>query len=101
MTTSAMREPTYLTLVALLDGPLHGYAIIKRAKEMTAGRVRLPPGTVYPALDRLVAEALIHAIDEKVVNGRARRYYALTPEGASAVRAEAARMRDAARLVTE
>lgn len=27
-----MREPTYFVMAALLDGPLHGYAIIKRAE---------------------------------------------------------------------
>jgi hypothetical protein len=36
-----MREPTYFVLAALLAGPLHGYAIIKRAGELSDGRVRL------------------------------------------------------------
>jgi DNA-binding PadR family transcriptional regulator len=29
---SPMREPTYFVLAALLAGPLHGYAIMKRAE---------------------------------------------------------------------
>ena len=40
MTSPPMREPTYFVLAALLAGPLHGYAIIKRAEEMSGGRVR-------------------------------------------------------------
>ena len=48
-----MREPTYFVLASLLDGPLHGYAIIKRAEDMSGGRVRLATGTLYTALDRL------------------------------------------------
>src|SRR5438067_2094297 len=32
-----MREPTYFTLAALLDGPLHGYAITKRGRRVSAG----------------------------------------------------------------
>ena len=28
-----MREPTYFVLASLLDGPLHGYAIIQRTGE--------------------------------------------------------------------
>jgi PadR family transcriptional regulator PadR len=32
-----MREPTYFVLAALLEGPLHGYAIIKRAEALSAG----------------------------------------------------------------
>ena len=31
-----MREPTYFVLAALLRGPLHGYAIMKRAEELSA-----------------------------------------------------------------
>ena len=40
-----MREPTYFVLASLLDGPLHGYAIIQRTKELSGGRVRLATGT--------------------------------------------------------
>ena len=31
-----MREPTYFVLASLLDGPLHGYAIIKRTASRDA-----------------------------------------------------------------
>lgn len=51
-----MREPTYFVLASLLDGPLHGYGIIQRADELSAGRLRLATGTLYTALDRLTAE---------------------------------------------
>ncbi len=40
-------------------------------------------------------------VREEIVNGRARRSYRLTPPGAAALRAEAARMAEAARLVTD
>ena len=95
-----MREPTYYTLAALLDGPLHGYAIIKRAAELSGGRVRLAAGTLYAALDRLTAAELVRAEREEVVNGRARRYYRLTDAGRHALEAEAARMAEASRVVT-
>ena len=75
-----MREPTYFVLAALLAGPLHGYAIIRRAEELSNGRVRL--------------------VSEEVVAGRVRRSYGLTDEGSAALRAEAQRMAEAARLVT-
>jgi hypothetical protein len=39
-------------------------------------------------------------VSEEIVHGRARRSYGLTPPGAEALRAEATRMADAARLVT-
>ena len=95
-----MREPTYFVLTSLLDGPLHGYAIIKRAAELSGSRVRMATGTLYTALDRLAAEGYIEPVREEIVNGRARRYYGLTDPGAAALRAEAARMAEAAKLVT-
>jgi DNA-binding PadR family transcriptional regulator len=95
-----MREPTYFVLASLLDGPLHGYAIIQRAGQLSGGRVRLSTGTLYTALDRLTADGSVELVREEIVNGRARRSYGLTPSGARALRAEAARMAEAAFLVT-
>jgi PadR family transcriptional regulator PadR len=95
-----MREPTYFVLASLLDGPLHGYAIIQRTAELSGSRVRLATGTLYTALDRLTAEGYVERVREEIVRGRARRSYGLTPSGADALRAEATRMADAARLVT-
>ena len=36
-----MREPTYFVLASLLDGPLHGYAIIQRTEQLSGGRIKL------------------------------------------------------------
>jgi hypothetical protein len=51
-----MREPRYFVLASLLDGPLHGYAIMKRTAEMSGTRVRMATGMLYTALDRLTAD---------------------------------------------
>jgi len=96
-----MREPTYFILASLLDGPLHGYAIIQRTELLSGGRIKLATGTLYTALDRLTAEGHVELVREEIVNGRARRSYGLTPPGAGALRAEASRMAAAARLVTD
>src|SRR5215472_13148822 len=96
-----MREPTYFVLASLLDGPLYGYAIIQRTGELSGSRVRLATGTLYTALDRFTAEGYVELVREEIVNGRVRRSYGLTPPGAGALRAEAARMADAAKLVTD
>jgi PadR family transcriptional regulator PadR len=95
-----MREPTYFVLASLLDGPLHGYAIMQRTEELSGGRVRLATGTLYTALDRLAADGYVEVVREEIVHGRARRSYGLTSSGAAALRAEATRMAQAARLVT-
>src|SRR4051812_41551044 len=94
-----MREPTYFILAALQDEPRHGYAILTRVAELSDQRVSLATGTLYQALDRLAREALIEVVRDEVVNGRARRHYALTPDGRSALEAEAVRMASAARVV--
>ena len=94
-----MREPTYFVLAALLAGPLHGYAIIKRAEDLSGGRVRLATGTLYTALDRLTAEGQVELVSEGTVAGRVRRTYGLTESGSAALRAEAQRMAEAAALV--
>jgi DNA-binding PadR family transcriptional regulator len=96
-----MREPTFFTLAALLDGPLHGYGIIKRAEELSKGRMRLTAGTLYTALDRLRAAGLVEVVREEIVSGRARRQYQLTGAGREALRAEGQRLAEAARIVTE
>jgi PadR family transcriptional regulator PadR len=98
---TAMREPTYFVLASLRDGPLHGYAIIKRAEADSGGRVRLATGTLYTALDRLAAEGYVALAGDVVVNGRTRRSYRLTDAGTAALHAEARRMAEAARIVTE
>jgi DNA-binding PadR family transcriptional regulator len=96
-----MREPTYFALAALLAGPLHGYGIIKRAEQLSDGRVRLATGTLYTALDRLTAEGHVRLVSEEAIEGRLRRTYGLTESGATALRAEAQRMAEAAQIVTE
>jgi DNA-binding PadR family transcriptional regulator len=95
-----MREPTYFVLAALLDGPLHGYGIIKQAHALSGERVRLAVGTLYGALDRLAAQGLVVADRQERVDGRVRRYYRLTGAGRVALAVEAARMQAAARIVT-
>jgi DNA-binding PadR family transcriptional regulator len=95
-----MSTPSYFILAALLDGALHGYGIIKRATDLSNGRVRLAAGTLYGALDRLAAEGLLAAEGEETVEGRTRRYYRLTDDGRRAVQEEAVRLEQAARVVT-
>ena len=57
----ALREPSYFVLAALLDGPLHGYAVIKRVAELSDERVTLAAGSLYSVIDRLLGEDLITA----------------------------------------
>ena len=83
-----LREPTFLILVALADEERHGYGIIREVEVLSGGRVKLGPGTLYGALDRLSEEGVIRPTRTEVVNSRLRRYYAITPSGLTVLRAE-------------
>ncbi|MFI9557111.1 PadR family transcriptional regulator [Nonomuraea endophytica] len=95
-----MSEQTYFVLAALLDGPLHGHAILKRVVELSQDRVKLAVGTLYGALDRLTGSGVIMVEKEEIVNGRKRRYFRITDDGRRLVEEEALRMQQAAAVVT-
>jgi DNA-binding PadR family transcriptional regulator len=88
-----LQEPSFLILTSLAAGPQHGYAIMADAERVSGGRVRLRAGTLYAALDRLRSDGLVEVDSEEVVDGRLRRYYRITGEGAARLAAEAERLR--------
>jgi len=88
-----MQEATFMILTSLAQGRQHGYGIITDVKAISGGRVRMRPGTLYSALDRLRVEGLVEVDREEIVDGRRRRYYVLTPQGRNRLSAEAARLR--------
>ena len=97
--TSAM----FHVLVALADGDLHGYAVIKDVSTRTGGRVELGTGTLYGIIKRLLAEGLVVESKRRPAathDDERRRYYRLTPFGKLVVIAETKRLQamvDAAR----
>jgi DNA-binding PadR family transcriptional regulator len=98
--TQPLQEPTFLILTALAVQPLHGYGVIQEVAALSAGRVTLRPGTLYGALDRLVEQGLVVADREEVVDGRLRRYYRLSDDGAGVLAAEAQRLTSNAAAAT-
>jgi DNA-binding PadR family transcriptional regulator len=79
--------PATLILSSLAEGPKHGWALTKDV-EAFAG-IRLAPGTLYEALNRLEGLGLIEAVpsDDR------RRPYKLTAAGAAALQEHLARQR--------
>jgi PadR family transcriptional regulator len=69
-----------LLLSVLATGPGHGYSVISRLRERSAGAFDLPEGTVYPALHRLEAAGLLASTWDQAA-GRKRRIYRLTAAG--------------------
>jgi DNA-binding PadR family transcriptional regulator len=73
-----------LLLEVLVAGPLHGYDIIARLRDLSAGVFDLPEGTVYPALHRLEKSGWLRS-SWSADGGRRRRVYAVTDEGHAAL----------------
>ena len=84
--------PVIHILLALADGARHGYAIKQDVEQRTNGAIRLGPGTLYEAIQRLLDGGLIEegVSDKEPANGQVaqRRYYALTARGWEVLRDE-------------
>ena len=80
-------------LVALGDGPLHGYAIIQDIEERSGGRSTVRSGTLYVTLHKLHEEGLVEPADAPPGVDARRRYHRLTPLGRDVVRLEVERLR--------
>lgn len=63
-------------LFALREEPAHGYEVMRRLEEMSGGLWRPSPGSVYPHLQMLEDEGLVHSAE---VDGS--RTYTLTDAG--------------------
>ncbi|HZD06408.1 MAG TPA: PadR family transcriptional regulator [Longimicrobiales bacterium] len=78
-------------LLALADGPSHGYAIRNHVEERTDGRVKLWPATLYGSIRQLEEEGLIRETEGEAdpeEDDDRRRYYDLTPRGHDVLEAE-------------
>jgi len=66
------RGDVRLALLMLLgrEHPLNGYQLMQRLEELSDGRWRPSPGSVYPALQQLEDEGLIHSVPAEGESGR-------------------------------
>jgi DNA-binding PadR family transcriptional regulator len=95
--------PVLHIMLVLADGARHGYAIKQEVERRTGGAVRLGPGTLYEAIQRLEETGLIAETppeDSEPSNGQEaqRRYYRLTDRGWTSLTND---MRTLGRLVDE
>ena len=95
MAAPPLTPAVFHILLALADGPVHGYAIMQAA-ESTAG-FAMGPGTIYGTLDRLERAGLVKEVAGSG-DGR-RRLFAIQPAGRAALRQEARRLSRLAALV--
>ena len=78
-----------LVLRTLARGPLHGYAIARRIKELSAETLEIEDGSLYPALNRMLVKGWLTAEWGISDNNRKARFYSLTPDGRKQLNHEA------------
>lgn len=77
-----------LILKAVSLGPLHGYGVLLRIQQISAGALSIEQGALYPALYRLEEQDLLASEWGVSENNRRARYYRLTRRGEKRLRDE-------------
>ena len=90
-----------LVLKSLVLGPLHGWGISKRIRQLSSEVLQVNQGSLYPALYRLEDRGLISAEWGVSPEGRRAKFYTLTADGRRAFAAEKAGWRHFAAAVEQ
>jgi transcriptional regulator len=91
-----------LVLRVVSREPLHGYVIAQRLRQMSSDVVKVPQGTLYPALHRLENRKLLAAEWKTSETGRKAKYYRLTAQGRKQLQVESeswARLTEAVKAI--
>ena len=79
-----------LILKAVALGPLHGYGVLLRLRQISDGVFQVEQGALYPALARLEHQGLLATEWGTSENNRRAKYYSLTRPGRRQLEKEAA-----------
>ncbi len=77
-----------LVLKALSLGKMHGYGVLLRIEQISAGALAIEQGALYPALYRLERQGLLAAEWGTSENNRRAKYYTLTSRGRTQLKEE-------------
>ena len=75
------------------NGRMYGYEITRMVEEITAGKIKLTYGALYPVLHKLENDGVVVTESENF-NNRTRIYYSLTPTGHSVVKEKMEEMKE-------
>ena len=70
-----------LILSILLDGPLHGYAIMRKLEEQSNGYFKMTAALLYPTLHQMEQENLVEAYWQDESGQHRKKIYTITPQG--------------------
>jgi PadR family transcriptional regulator, regulatory protein PadR len=79
-----------LILNVIATGPMHGWAIAQRIKQISDDVLQVGQGSLYPALHKLEQQGWIEAEWGESENNRRAKYYSLTRAGRRAMAQETA-----------
>lgn len=79
-------------LLNLASSPSHGYALMQAISQLSGGRLKAGPGTLYVALKRMMAAGLVTTCDPSARDSRSRRDYQITPAGIELLKDELLRL---------
>jgi len=88
-----------LILKAVSLGPLHGYGVLLRIRQISGERLEIQQGSLYPALYRLEHQGWIASEWGESDNKRKAKYYRLTTAGRRRLQTEAKRWNQMAGLM--
>lgn len=77
-----------IVLRTLTRGPLHGYGIAQRVKQISGEVLQVGESSLYPAMQRLLLDGCVKAEWGLSENNRRARYYTLTAAGQKRLAAE-------------
>ncbi len=77
-----------LVLRTLARGPIHGYGIAQRVKDISGEVLQVGESSLYPALQRLLLDGCVRAEWGASENNRRARFYTLTAVGQKRLAAE-------------
>jgi PadR family transcriptional regulator PadR len=69
------------------QGRMYGYEITQRVKELTANRIQITEGALYPTLHALESDGLV-VTEIEYIGKRVRKYYSLSPKGKTTIEAK-------------
>lgn len=82
-----MTETGFYILLCLQQ-PNHGYGIVQKVEQMTAGEIRLTPGTMYGSLSKMEKDKVIAFVREE----EKRKIYQITELGRQVLELELKRI---------
>jgi PadR family transcriptional regulator PadR len=77
-----------LILRSLIRGPMHGYGIAERLRQVSQEVLQVGESSLYPALQRLLLKGWVKATWGASENNRRARFYTLTAAGKRRLEAE-------------